>query len=67
MRTIKICRALAVAMINADTSGLNENEIELIKHFPDFTVTDWNEESSDINGNCFLTGLYAHCVEVEIK
>lgn len=62
-----ISRALAVAMVNADTSGLNDNEVEKIKDFPDFTVTNWHEESSDINGRCSITGKYTHCVEVEFN
>lgn len=60
-----ISRTLAVAMVNFDYSGLNNDEIELIKDFPDFTVTNWNEESNDINGRCSITGLYDHCVEIE--
>lgn len=56
---------LATAMINADTSGLNSDEIKLVESFPDFYVTDYKEESNDINGRCSLTGLYDHCVEVE--
>jgi hypothetical protein len=63
---MKISRNLAVSMENCDYSGLNENEIELIKNFPDFTVTDWNGDSNDINGRCAITGLYDHCVEIEL-
>jgi len=61
-----ISRGLAVSMENADYSGLNDQEIELIKNFPDFTVTNWNEESNDINGRCSITGLYDHCVDIEL-
>jgi hypothetical protein len=61
-----ISRSLAVAMENADTSSLNNNEIELIKNFPDFVVTNWNEESNDINGRCSISGLFDHCVEIEL-
>lgn len=64
---MKISRDLAVAMINADFSGLTEEEIGLIKDFPDFTVTDWKEESRDINNTCDLTGFWDHCVEIELK
>lgn len=64
---MKISRNLAVSMVNSDMSGLNDNEIELIRDFPDFYVTDWAEESSDINGKCSITGLYDHCVEIETK
>lgn len=62
-----ISRNLAVSMEYCDYSGLNENEIELIKDFPDFTVTNWNEESNDINGKCSITNLFDHCVEIELK
>ena len=58
---------LACAMYNADTSGLNDNEIELIKDFPDFTITDYKSDSNDINARCSITGLWDHCVEIEIN
>jgi len=48
-------------------SGLSDDEIKLINNFPDFTVIDWSEESSDINGRCDLTGLFDHCVEIEVR
>ena len=48
-------------------SGLSDDEIKLINNFPDFTVIDWSEESSDINGRCSLTGLFDHCVEIEVR
>jgi uncharacterized protein YlzI (FlbEa/FlbD family) len=54
-------------MYNCDTSGLNDSEIELIKDFPDFTITDYCNESDDINGKCRITGLHAHCVEIELR
>ncbi len=54
-------------MVNCDYSGLNDDEIKLINNFPDFTVIDWSEESSDINGRCGLTGLFDHCVEIEVR
>lgn len=63
---MKISSFLACAMSNCDTSGLSDSEIELIKDFPDFTITDFCSESNDINGNCWLTGLYDHCVEIEL-
>jgi len=62
----RISRALAVAMINCDYSGLNEEEIDSIKNFKDFKVIDWNEESNDINGRCNISGKFDHCVEIEI-
>ena len=62
---MKIDRNLALAMVNADMSGLNDSEIDLIKDFPDFNVTNWHDDSTDINGKCSLTGLWSHCVEVE--
>jgi hypothetical protein len=58
---------LAVAMEYFDYSGLSEDEIELVKNFPDFTVIDWCDESTDINGKCSITHLYDHCVEIEFK
>lgn len=64
---MKISRSLAVSMVNCDYSGLNDDEIKLINDFPDFTVIDWSEESSDINGRCDLTGLFDHCVEIEVR
>jgi len=64
---MKISRSLAVSMVNCDYSGLNDDEVKLIKDFPDFTVIDWSEESSDINGRCGLTGLFDHCVEIEVR
>ncbi len=64
---MKISRSLAVSMVNCDYSGLNDDEIKLINNFPDFTVIDWSEESSDINGRCEITGLFDHCVEIEVR
>lgn len=64
---MKISRHLAVSMVNWDYSGLNNEEIDLIKDFSDFTVIDWNDESSDINGVCSITKKWNHCVEIETK
>lgn len=61
-----ISRNLAVCMYNADYSGITKEEKELIVNFPMFHVIDWKEESSDINGRCSITGLWDHCVEIEI-
>jgi hypothetical protein len=66
---MKISRNLAVAMTYADFSGLTDTEIAQVKHFsenvPSFVVTNWNEESNDINGQCSITRLWDHCVEIE--
>lgn len=64
---MRISRSLAVAMVNYDYSGLNDDEIKLINDFPDFTVIDWSEDSNDINGRCGLTGLFDNCVEIEVR
>ena len=64
---MRISRSLAVAMVNYDYSGLNIDEIKLIEAFPDFSVIDWSEGSNDINGRCGLTGLFDHCVEIEVR
>ena len=62
-----LSRHLAVALTNCDFSGLNEEDMENINKIDfDFYVVNWNEESSDINGRCFISGLYDHCVEIEI-
>lgn len=63
---MKISKHLAIAMENADTSGLSEADLDAIKDFPDFTVIDY-PESNDINGRCALTGLWDTVVEIEIK
>lgn len=64
---MKISKNLAVCMINFDYSGLNESEIELVREFPDFQVTDWNDESSDINARCSITGQWDCCVDIELS
>jgi len=64
---MKISRNLVLSMEYRDYSGLDEEEIELIKDFPNFTVTNWHEGSSDINGKCSITHLWDHCVEIEIN
>lgn len=64
-----ISRNLAVAMINCDYTGLTQEEILQIDDFtndvPDFFVTNWNEESNDINGICAISRKWDHCVEIE--
>ncbi len=54
---------LACAMVNCDYSGLEENEIELIKDFPDFHIIDIDNGTSFTR--CHITGLYGDCVEIE--
>lgn len=51
-------------MVNCDFSGLDHDEIEKCKSFPDFTVENWHEESNDINGICAITRKWDHCVEI---
>lgn len=63
---MNISRNLAAAIDHCDYSGLENNEIELIKDFPDFYVIDWKEESKDINSKCAITRLWDHCVEIEV-
>lgn len=72
---MKISRTLAIAMENYDYSGLDPKDITDINYFweqgsghgfNDFTVIEWNEDSNDINGKCRITGLYDHCVEIEL-
>ena len=60
---MNISRNLAVAMVNCDYSGLNDNEIELIKDFPDFNVIDW-ENTNFVR--CAIHRLYDNCVEIEL-
>lgn len=64
---MRISRGLAVSMINCDISGLDDDEIELIRDFPDFNVTDWCTDNKGINAVCSITGLWDHCVEIEVK
>ena len=61
-------RWLAVALVNCDPSGLNEDDFKIYKSIDfDFTVTNWNEESTDINGRCDFSKKFDHCVEIELK
>lgn len=62
-----ISRNLAVSMVNCDFSGLNSDEVDALQNFPDFTVINWNEDSNGINGKCRITGLWDHCVEIELR
>lgn len=62
-----ISRHLAIAMMYADTTGMSVSEIKLTENFGHFTVTDWNGDSTDVNGVCAITGLWAHCVEIEME
>lgn len=63
---MKISRLLATCMVNNDYSGLNREEVELVKDFPDFTVLDWYDDSNDINGICRITGEYDRVIEISI-
>ena len=64
---MKLSRNIAVSCVNADPSGLNEEDLEVYNSIGDFTVLDWAEESTDINGKCDFTGYWDHCVEIELK
>lgn len=64
---MRISRNLAVCMVNADMSGLNDEEVKLCEAFPDFSVDDWHEESSDINGICSITKKWDHCVDITVN
>ena len=65
---MRLSRNLAVALYNCDFSGLNDDDMKVIETIDfDFDVIDWAEDSTDINGRCDFTGLYDHCVEIEIK
>lgn len=67
-KEFKMGRWLAVALVNCDPSGLNEDALKIYNEVDfDFVVTDWAEESSDINGKCDFSGLYDHCVTIETK
>lgn len=62
---MKISKTLAIAILNDDFSGLNDEMIEHAKKVDfDFEITDYSDESNDINGVCEITGLYDCCVEV---
>ena len=60
-------RNLAVALINCDPSGLNDETLGIYNRIDfDFDVVHWHEESSDINARCDYTGLWDHCVKIEV-
>ena len=62
----KLSRGLAVSIINCDPSGLNDEEFKLYESMNFlFIVTDWAEDSTDINDKCDFTGLWDHCVTIE--
>lgn len=63
---MKMSRSLAVALINCDPSGLDDETLEVYNNINfHFVVIDWVEESSDINGVCEFTKLHDHCVQIE--
>ena len=65
---MKLSRHIAVALEYCDTTGLNGPEIDIYNSIDfNYTVTDWAEESSDINGICDFTGLWDHCVTIELE
>lgn len=76
MSQYKIGRNFAVADENADLSGMEDSDIKLLEDFTQrlidryghahYTVTDWAEESSDINDRCDISKLMDHCVTIEI-
>jgi len=77
MSEYKISRTLAVASENADLSGLSGSDIESLEKFEAhlietyghalWVITDWAEESTDINARCEIHGLMDHCVTIEIE
>ena len=63
---MKLSRNIAVALEYCDPSGLSESDFEVYESIDFlFTVTNWHEDSTDINGLCDFTGLYDHCVDIE--
>jgi len=65
---MKMSRTIATALVNCDPSGLSDDDLKIYKGIDFyFVVTDWEEESTDINGKCDFTGLWDHCVEIEIE
>ena len=63
---MKMSRDLAVALEYCDPSGLSDEILGVYNRIDfDFVVTDWAEDSSDINGRCDFTGYYDHCVTIE--
>lgn len=65
-RQAKLSRNIAVALEYCDPSGLSDSDFEVYSSIDFwFTVTDWAEESTDINGICDFTGLWDHCVTIE--
>lgn len=62
---LKMSRNLAVALEYCDPSGLEPDDLKIYESINFlFTVTDWAEDSTDINGRCDFTGLYDHCVTI---
>lgn len=63
---MKLSRHIAVALINCDPSGLSPADLDVYYSIDFlFTVTDWAEETTDINSQCDFTGFWDHCVTIE--
>lgn len=67
-REYKLERGLAVAITNADPSGLEADDLELYNTDPDlnnpsFVVTDWNTRFE----RCDFCRLGADCVTIQIE
>lgn len=63
---MKISSYLAMVLIGSDLEDLSKEELDAVNKIDfDFTITDYAEESNDINGICEITGLWSHCVTIE--
>ena len=63
---MKLSRYLAVCLVNCDFSGCTDDDMKVIDKIDfDFNVTDWAEESSDINYRCDFSYKWDHCVTIE--
>lgn len=68
MKNFKMNKTLAIALYNCDPSGLSDDDLIIYKSIDfDFTVIDWCDDDSDINGKCDFTYLYSNCVTIETK
>lgn len=66
-KTYKIVKTLAIALCNCDPSGLCDDDLKIYDEIDfNFTVIDWCDDSSDINGVCDFTKLHAHCVTIQV-
>jgi hypothetical protein len=63
---MRMSKHLAQALYYCDPSGLDNKTHDIYNRIDfDFVVTDWSEDSSDINGRCHFTGLYDNCVRIQ--